>query len=98
MEDLMTTNPAVEHAAEQANRLEVAASAIAALVRQPANAHHLRPKPGSNEWNVLEIAGHCAEMIPYWIAQNHLIIAASGPQLPRIGRALDSEIRLSGPA
>ena len=94
----MTTNSAVERAAEQANRLEVAASAIAALVRQPANAHHLRPKPGSNEWNVMETVGHCAEMIPYWIEQIHLMIAATGTELPRIGRALDSDIRLAGPA
>src|SRR5690349_19261896 len=98
MEDTMTTNSAVEHAAEQANRLEVAASAMAALVRQPANAHHLRPKPGSNEWNVMETVGHCVEMIPYWVEQIHLMIAATGTELPRIGRALDSDIRLAGPA
>lgn len=94
----MTTDSAVQHAAEQANRLEVAASAMAALVRQPANAHHLRPKPGANEWNVLEIVGHCSEMIPYWIEQIRMMIAATGPELPHIGRALDSDIRLAGPA
>ena len=91
------TNPLAEHANEQANRLEVAASGIAALVRQPANAHHLRPKPGADEWNVLEIVGHCIEMIPYWIEQSRRMIAATSPELAQIGRALDSDIRLAGP-
>ncbi len=92
----MTTNAHV-HPDEQANRLEVAASGMAAMVRQPSDAPHLHAAPGSNEWNALEIMGHCAEMIPYWISQIRVILTATGEQLPRFGRTPDDVGRMAGP-
>ena len=80
----------------QARRLETTVEQIAALVRQPENAQRLRAAPGENEWTVLQVLGHCAEMIPYWLAQCRRLIESSGAEPPQIGRAADDPGRLAG--
>ena len=83
---------------EQARRLAAALAHIRELVQRPHNAQRLRAAPGADEWTVLQTLGHCAEMIPYWLAQCRILIDAPGPASPRLGRALDDPGRLAGPA
>jgi hypothetical protein len=92
----MTTESQTISADTQAQRLETAVAQIAALVREPTHAQRLRTAPGENEWHVLQVLGHCAEMIPYWLNQCRRVIQARGVQAPHFGRSLEDADRLAG--
>lgn len=81
-----------------AQGLETATSQMATLVRAPANAARLRAAPGENEWTVLQILGHCDEMIPYWLVQIQRVLDTPGTEAVPIGRSQDDPTRLAGPA
>src|SRR5439155_22823228 len=85
-------------AKEQARGLEATGAHIRELVQRPHNVQRLRAAPGADEWTVLQTLGHCAEMIPFWLAQCRSLIDAPGAESPRLGRALDDPARLAGPA
>ena|SRR5438105_11220520 len=94
----MTTDTTASTAKEQARRLQAAVAHIRELVQRPHNAQRLRAAPGADEWTVLQTLGHCAEMIPYWLAQCRSLIDATGAAPPHVGRTLDDPARLAGPA
>jgi quercetin dioxygenase-like cupin family protein len=90
----------VEHnrttAAAQALRLEHVGDRLIALLREPDAAQRPRLFPGEGEWSAVQVLGHLAEMIPYWLENCRVLIAADEP--PPFGRRLDSEERLAGVA
>src|SRR5262245_38556627 len=79
----------------QARRLEHVAEQLTKIIHQPEVAQRLRTAPGENEWSAMQILGHIAEMIPYWLHDCQVIIAAAEP--PAFGRTLESPERLAGP-
>jgi DinB family protein len=79
----------------QARRLEHVAEELTRILHQPEVAQRLSTAPGENEWSALQILGHIAEMIPYWLHDCQTIIAATEP--PAFGRTLESPERLAGP-
>jgi len=79
----------------QAQRLENVYEQLATLLRQPAVAHRLSTTPGDNEWSAMQVIGHMAEMLPYWLSHCHALIAAT-TETPHFGRALDAPERLAG--
>ena len=90
----MSTDADSRTAAGQADRLLRVNEQVAARLHRPAGADPLRAEPGETEWSALQVVGHLAEMIPYWLQQCQALIAASEP--PRFGRSLDAPERLAG--
>lgn len=78
----------------QAQRLERVYDQVSALLQQPDVAERLRTAPGDQEWSALQVIGHMAEMIPYWLHHCHLIAASLEP--PQFGRTPDAPERLAG--
>jgi uncharacterized damage-inducible protein DinB len=79
----------------QAWRLEKVGMQLDALLHQPEVADRAWTQPGDDEWSVLQILGHMAEMIPYWMDHCRRMIAATG-EPPAFGRRLDAAERLAG--
>jgi uncharacterized damage-inducible protein DinB len=65
------------------------------VLQQPEVAQRLRIAPGEQAWSALQVIGHMVEMIPYWLHDCHLLIAATG-EPPRFGRTADAPERLAG--
>jgi hypothetical protein len=82
-------------ARSQAQRLEWVAARLDALLSQPQAARRVQIPPGDQEWSVMQVLGHLAEMIPYWLDHCRRLIAASG-EPPAFGRSLDAPERLAG--
>jgi hypothetical protein len=91
----MATDVDLNNALAQAQRLERVAAQLDSLLRQPQAAERLRAHPGEDEWSVMQILGHLAESIPYWLDNCRNVIAATGKP-PIIGRSLDAPERLVG--
>ena len=79
----------------QAQRLEHVYQQLAALVRQPDVMRRLRTPTSENDWSAMQILGHMIEMIPYWLANCRVLIAATGAP-PQFGRSLEAPERLEG--
>ena len=79
----------------QAQRLERVAAQLDSMLRQPGATARLSTHPGEDEWSVMQILGHLAESIPYWLDQCRNLIAATGKP-PTFGRKLDAPERLVG--
>jgi hypothetical protein len=79
----------------QAERLEKVAVELGALLRQPEMARLASSQQVDGEWSVLQILGHLAEMIPYWMEHCRRIIAAKGTP-PQFGRNHEAGERLAG--
>lgn len=84
-----------KNAQSQAQRLERVAAQLDALLSQPQAVQHIRNHPGDGEWSVMQVLGHLAEMIPYWLDHCHRLVAASG-EPPAFGRNVDAPERLAG--
>lgn len=91
----MTADTTTNSSETQARRLEVVYDQLSALLGQPDVAQRLRTAPGEQEWSALQVVGHMAEMIPYWLDHCHRLIAAS-LEPPQFGRTLDAPERLAG--
>jgi uncharacterized damage-inducible protein DinB len=79
----------------QAQRLERVYDQVSTLLHQPDVAERLHTAPGDQEWSALQVIGHMAEMIPYWLHHCHLLIAAP-LEPPQFGRTPDAPERLAG--
>ena len=79
----------------QAQRLERVVAQLDNMLRQPEEAERLRTHPGKDEWSVMQILGHLAESVPYWLDNCRNLIAATG-EPPVIGRGLVAPERLVG--
>ena len=91
----MTTGEASNPGELQARRLEHVAEELTKMVQRPDIAQRLRTAPGENEWSAMQILGHIAEMIPYWMHDCQTIAASH--ELPAFGRTLEAPERLAGP-
>jgi uncharacterized damage-inducible protein DinB len=90
------TMPAEQQFGEaHARRLERVYEELAALLHQPDSAQRIRRAPDEQAWSALQVLGHMAEMIPYWLHHCQRLIAASG-EPPQFGRSLDAPERLAG--
>jgi uncharacterized damage-inducible protein DinB len=85
----------LKSAQAQAQRLERVVAQLDSLLRQPEVAERLRTHPGEDEWSVMQILGHLAESVPYWLDNCHNLIVATGKP-PTFGRRLDAPERLVG--
>lgn len=92
----MSHDSSVSPGEAQAQRLEAIVAQITSLVQQPDNAQRLRTAPGENEWTVMELLGHYAEMIPHWLGECRRVIQADPNEPLRFGRTLDDPGRLAG--
>jgi len=79
----------------QAQRLEHVYAQLAALVRQPDVMRRLGTPTSENEWSAMHILGHMIEMIPYWLTNCRVLIAATAAP-PQFGRTLEAPERLEG--
>lgn len=79
----------------QARRLERVGVQLAALLSQPEATQRSRTHPGEDEWSAIQVLGHLAEMIPYWLDHCRRLIAATS-EPPAFGRGLDAVERLDG--
>jgi hypothetical protein len=70
---------------------------MSALLRRPDVVERLRTAPGEQEWSALQIVGHMAEMIPYWLDKCQVMIAATA-EPPHFGRTAEAPERLAGVA
>jgi uncharacterized damage-inducible protein DinB len=91
----MAADPNLANAPMHAQRLERAAAQLDSLLRQPGIAERLRTHPGEGEWSVMQILGHLAESVPYWLDSCRKLITAAD-QPPVIGRDMDAPQRLVG--
>lgn len=91
----MTTEDRQAQSNAQAARLEKVDQELTRLLRQPDISQRLRTAPGKAEWSAMQVLGHMVEMLPYWLAQAHILINADKP--PAFGRTLDQPERLAGP-
>ena len=74
--------------------LEQAGEAFARFIEaQPAET--LRRRPGAEEWSAAQLAGHVAELLPYWSEQARRVAEQPGYSL---GRDADDPGRLAGVA
>ena len=89
----MTASPEANFSETQARRLESVYSQLTTLLHRPDVAQRVRTAPGNNEWSALQVLGHMAEMIPYWLGHCSTFIAAQEP--PHFGRTLDAPERLA---
>jgi uncharacterized damage-inducible protein DinB len=79
----------------QARRLERVYEQLEAELRQRGVRQRLQRPAGDNEWSAMQILGHMAEMIPYWLHHCQALIAATAPPL-QFGRTLNAAERLAG--
>jgi hypothetical protein len=79
----------------QAERLERVAAELNALLCQPEAAQRAHVRPAQEAWSAIEILGHMAEMIPYWLNHCDRLVAATD-EPPVFGRNLDAPERLAG--
>lgn len=93
----MTSTNTHDSAESQARRLESVLQQLESLLLQPGVAQRLRTPPGADEWSAMQILGHMAEMIPYWLSHCRTMIEATG-EPPYVGRPLDAPERLEGVA
>ena len=93
----MTTRAAENPGETQARRLEQVYEEVARLLRDADVASRLRTAPGQDAWSAMQTLGHVTEMIPYWLNQCRVLIAATGSP-PRFGRTAGSPERLAGVA
>ena len=91
----MTSGNPQDQGEAQARRLENVSQELTRILRQPQVSQRLRITPGEAEWSAMHVMGHLNEMVPYWLAQCRVLIAADEP--PAFGRALDQPERLAGP-
>ncbi len=89
----MTTSPEANFSETLARRLESVYSQLTTLLHRPDVVRRLRTAPGNDEWSALQVLGHMAEMIPYWLGHCRTLIAAQEP--PHFGRTLDAPERLA---
>ena len=89
----MTASPEANFSETLARRLESVYSQLTTLLHRPDVARRLRTAPGNDEWSALQVLGHMAEMIPYWLGHCRTLIAAHEP--PHFGRTLDAPERLA---
>lgn len=92
----MTESSETDAGEAQARRIESVYSQLRTLLQQPDAARRLRAAPGPGEWSALQVLGHMAEMIPYWLSHCRGLIAANEP--PRFGRTPDAPERLAAVA
>ena len=76
-----------------ARRLESVYSQLTTLLHRPDAAQRLATPPGHDEWSALQVLGHMAEMIPYWVSHCRTLIAAHEP--PHFGRMPEAPERLA---
>jgi len=81
----------------QAKRLERVYEDVAKLLRDPGVTARLGTAPGADAWSAMQVLGHMAEMIPYWLNWCRVLIAATG-EPPWFGRTPGSPERLAGVA
>jgi len=91
----VTANPETHPSETQARRLENVHEQLTTALHQPEVAQRLRATPGENEWSAMQVMGHMAEMIPYWLNQCQRLIAAT-VETPHFGRTLEAPERLAG--
>ncbi len=91
----MTVDTQANLGETQARRLESVYEHLAALLRQPEVDGRLRAAHGENEWSAMQVMGHMAEMIPYWLSHCQRLIAPTA-EPPSFGRTLDAPERLAG--
>ena len=89
----MTASPEANFSETLARRLESVYAQLMTLLQRPDVARRLRTAPGLDEWSALQVLGHMAEMIPYWLGHCRTLIAAHEP--PHFGRTLDAPERLA---
>ena len=89
----MTANSEANFNETLARRLESVYSQLTNLLQRPDVARRLRTAPGNDEWSALQVLGHMAEMIPYWLGHCRTLIAAHEP--PHFGRTLEAPERLA---
>jgi len=75
----MTASDADDLGEAQARRLENVSEQLMGLLRQPDVAQRLRTAKGGAEWSVMQVLGHLVEMVPYWLGQCRVVIAAAEP-------------------
>jgi uncharacterized damage-inducible protein DinB len=92
----VTESAEVNSGEAQARRLESVYSQLMDLLQRPDATRRLRAAPGLDAWSALQVLGHMAEMIPYWLGHCRALIAAHEP--PRFGRTLDAPERLAAVA
>src|SRR5215212_9080221 len=91
----MTVETGTHSGEAQARRLEMVYEQLSTLLNHPDVIQRLRAAPGEHEWSALQVIGHMAEMIPYWLHDCRLLIAATD-EPPQFGRTLDAPERLAG--
>ncbi len=89
----MTASSEANFSEAQARRLESVYSQLTTLLHRPEAAQRLATPPGNDEWSALQVLGHVAEMIPYWLGHCRTLIAAHEP--PHFGRTPDAPERLA---
>jgi uncharacterized damage-inducible protein DinB len=92
-EATVTASSEANFSETQARRLESVYSQLMTLLHRPDVAQRLRTAPGNDEWSALQVLGHMAEMIPYWLGHCRTLIAAHEP--PHFGRTPDAPERLA---
>lgn len=79
----------------QARRLEEIGDQLFLLLQQPDVSQRVHTCQDENEWSVMQILGHMAEMIPFWTNRCCFSnVATEGPL--QFGRELDASERLDG--
>lgn len=79
----------------QAERLVRAVKELNNVLREPTVAERLRVAPSEADWSAMQVLGHVVEMMPYWIRQCEIVIAAQDAP-PPFGRTLEDGERLAG--
>ncbi len=79
----------------QARRLESIYDQLYALLSRPEVGQRVVKPAGDAEWSIPQILGHLVEMIPYWLRQCQMLIAATAEPVS-FGRSLDAPERLEG--
>ncbi|HVB26577.1 MAG TPA: DinB family protein [Mycobacteriales bacterium] len=66
-----------------ADRLLLTAAALRVRAANAVAGFRTLPEPGTGEvWDVGQLLAHCAEFLPYWLAQAQLVIDAGGGEVP----------------
>jgi hypothetical protein len=91
----MTACNSDQYGEELSKRLENISEQLTLLLRSPDVALRLRTAAGEAEWSAMQVLGHLVEMIPYWLGQCRVLIAAVEP--PTFGRLPDAPERQAGP-
>ncbi len=83
--------------AAQAERFERACEQLSALMQEPRVAEQLRASASKTDWSAMQVMGHVVEMIPFWLRQCDILIAATDAP-PAFGRTAENADRLAGVA